>query len=185
MPVAIFCFVILVFRVRLTSAPMTCFIMYSQLMAYVMRTEKNEFETLKMQAYHIHTQALVEALYGISNLEFFRYAIPLFCVNNKLKIIHIQLLGYVSALYLLCLIVVTWICIELHDRNFKPLVYLWRPFPRSCVQLRREWNTTYDITAVFASFFLLSYGKLMYQSLQLLSFNYLWSLKNGTQTLTN
>ena len=183
-PVTLFFFAILVFRVRLTSAPMTCFIMYSQLMVYVMHTEKIEFERLDLQAYRIHTQALVRVLYGISNLEFFRYAIPLFCVNNKLKIINIQLLGYVSALYLLCLIAVTWICIELHDRNFKPLVYLWRPFHRSCVQLRREWNTTYDITDVFASFFLLSYGKLMYQSLQLLSFNYLWNLKNDAQTLT-
>ena len=184
LPVTVFFFVMLVFRVQLTSAPMTCFIMYSQLIAYVMHTEKIEFERLNLQVYHIHTQVLVQGLYGISNLEFFRYAIPLFCVNSKLKIITIQLLGYVSALYLLCLITVTWICIELHDRNFKPLVYLWRPFHRSCVKLRREWNTTFDITDVFASFFLLSYGKLMYQSLQLLNFNYFWNLKNSAQSLT-
>ena len=93
-------------------------------MVYVMCTAKIEFETLKLQTYGIHTQALVEALYGIFTLEFFCYAIPLFYVNNNLKIIHIQLLGYVSALYLLYLITVTWICIELHDRSFKPLVYL-------------------------------------------------------------
>jgi hypothetical protein len=163
-PLTLFFVTILVFRVRLTSPPMTCFIMYSQLIVYVMHTEKIEFERLNVQVYHVHTKALVRVLYGVSNLEFFRYAIPPFCVNSNFKIIHVQLLGFVSALYLLCLIAITWICIELHDRNFKPLVYLWRPFHRSCIQLQREWNTTYDITDVFASFFLLSYGKLMYQS---------------------
>ena len=80
---------------------MTCFIMYSQLMVYVMCIAKVEFETLKLQTYSIHTQELVEALYRIFNLEFFCYAIPLFCIDNNLKIIHIQLLGFVSALYLL------------------------------------------------------------------------------------
>ena len=184
-PVTLFFFIILVFHVRLTSPPMTCFIMYSQLIVYVTHTEKTEFEKLNLQVYHIHTQEFVRVLYGISNLEFFQYAVPLFCIKSNLKIIHVQLLGYVPALYLLCLITVTWICIELHDRNFKPLVFLWRPFHRSCVQLHREWNTTYDITDVFASFFLLSYGKLMYQSLQLLSFSYFWNLKNGTQDLVH
>ena len=182
-PVTLFFFVIVIFRVRLTSPPMTCFIMYCQLIVYVMHTEKVEIERLKLQDYYVHTEVLVRVLYGISNLEFFRYAIPPFCVNNNLKIIHVQLLGSVSALYLLCLVTITWICIELHDRNFKPLVYLWRPFHRSCIQLQREWNKTYDITDVFASFFLLSYGKLMYQSLQLLSFSYFWNLTEDTQSL--
>ena len=81
------------------------------------------------------------------------------------------------------LLIVTWISIELHDYNFKPLVWMWRPFHSCCVQLRKEWNTKYDIIDVFASFFLLCSGKLMYQSLQLLGVRHLWN-RNGSQELT-
>ena len=56
---------ILIFRVRLISSPMTCFIMYCQLIVYVMHTEKVEFEKLKLQVYRAHTQVLVQVLYGI------------------------------------------------------------------------------------------------------------------------
>ena len=90
--ITVFYDILLVFRVCLTSPPMTCFIMYSQLIVYVMHTKMIEIERLYLQVYH---KVLVRTLYGIFNLE-------LFCVNN-----NIQLLGYVSALYLLHLITVS------------------------------------------------------------------------------
>ena len=40
---------------------------------------------------------------------------------------------------------------------------LWRPFHECFVRLRRSWNTKSDLIDVFASFFLLSYCKILYQ----------------------
>ena len=182
-PITVLYIVILVFRISMTSAPMTCFIMYSQLIVYVMRTDKMELERLRLQSSY-HLINMIKAMYGVFTLDFFHhsYQLPDMCVNRNLKIIHVQVLGYISAIYLLSLLILTWICIELHDRNFKPLVCLWRPFHRCCFQLRKEWNTKYDILDVFASFFLLSSGKLMYQSLQLLGVRYLWN-KNGSHEI--
>ena len=34
----------------------------------------------------------------------------------------------VSAFYLLLLIVLTYTCVELHGHNFRPIVWLWKPF---------------------------------------------------------
>ena len=182
-PITVFYIVILVFRISMTSAPMTCFIMYSQMIVYVMRMDKMELERLRLQSSY-HFVNIIKAIYGVFNLDFFHhtYQLPDMCVNRNLKIIHVQMLGYVSAIYLLSLLVLTWICIELHDCNFKPLVCLWKPFHRCCFQLRKKWNTKYDILDVFASFFLLSSGKLMYQSLQLLGVRYLWN-RNGSHEL--
>ena len=73
------------------------------------------------------------------------------------------------------LIVVTWICIELHDRNFRVIVYLWRPFHRCFVRLRRGWDTKNDLIDVFATFFLLSYVKILYQTILLLSFSHVFT----------
>ena len=65
---------------------------------------------------------------------------------------------------------VTWVCIELYDRNFRPLVWLCRPFLRCFSRLRRSWNPKSDIINVFASFFLLSFCKVLFQLLFLLTY---------------
>ena len=108
---------------------------------------------------------IIHAIYGVFNLDFFYLVIPPFCISSHLKPIHIFLFGYISVLYPLFLVFLTWFCVELHGRNFQPLVWLWRPFHRCFVRLRRGWDTKSDIIDVFISFFLLSYGKCMYLTL--------------------
>ena len=93
---------------------------------------------------------------------------------------HFQLY---SAFYPILLICLTWLCIELHDRNgFRPLVWLWRPFHRCFVWLWRSWDTKGDIIDVFTTvffvfffFFIFSYSKILYQTV----------LTSITNTITN
>ena len=97
------------------------------------------------------------------NLDFFSHFFPLFCISSRLRPIHVFFLGYITAFYPFLLILLTWFCVELHGRNFRPIVWLWRPFHGCFVRLRRGWNTKSDLIDVFASFFLLSYSKILYQ----------------------
>ena len=90
-------------------------------------------------------------------------------MSSKLQFIHVTFLEYLTAFYPLLLVLLTWICIELQGRNFKPLVWIWRPFHKYFVRLRRDWNTTSDLVDVFASFFLLSYGRILFQSILLIN----------------
>ena len=101
--------------------------------------------------------------YGLWNLDLLRYVAPPFCVNRNFKLMHTILLGYVSVLYPLRLIALTWLCIKLHDENFKPVVWLWRPFHYCLVKIHRGYGSSNDIIDVFSVFFLLSYSKLMFQ----------------------
>ena len=66
---------------------------------------------------------------------------------------------------------------ELHGRNFRLLVLLWRPFHRCFVRLKKGWDTRRDIIDVFATFLYLTYSKLTYQAVQILSSQYI--LKDG------
>ena len=100
--------------------------------------------------------------YGVFNLDFFHYIQSPFCLSSKLKSIHVFSLGYASAFHPFLLILLIWLCVELHGHNFIPIVCLWRPFHGCFVQLRRGWNTKSDLIDVFASFFLLSYCKILY-----------------------
>jgi hypothetical protein len=108
---------------------------------------------------------LILSLYDLWNLRFFYFLMPSICISSKLKPLHFALLGYFSIFYPIVLIFLTWILIKLHDRNFKPLVWLWRLMHRCFIRLRRGWNKTSDIVDIFSTFFLLSFSncKSLYQ----------------------
>ena len=184
-PLTLFYQFILMFRISFTSAPMTCFVLYSQmiilvfyiawdepLLSSVVYTEERELRSVSK---------FILTLYGTFNLDFFRYALPPFCISTHLTPLQRIFLGYISAFYPLVLIFLTWLCIELHDYNFKPIVIFWRPFHRCLVRLRKGWDTRNDLIDVFSSFFLLSYAKVMYQTILVLSttINYNFSLSGN------
>ena len=84
-------------------------------------------------------------------------------------------LQYVSAFYPLLLIALTYACVELHGHNFRPIVWLWKPFHRCCVNVRRRWDTKASLIDVFATFLLLAYSKLLFVSCYLLEGSTIYS----------
>ena len=166
-PISVLYFVILVFQIKVLTAPMPCFIMYAQLVVIVFDSD-SYFSFTDTWNITLDLKIML-TFYGIFNLDFGRHIniLPPYCLSNKLKFIHVAFLGYISAFYPILLIFLTWACVHLHGRNFRPLVWLWRPFHRCFVRLRRGWDTKSDITDVFATFFFLSYSKILYQTLVL------------------
>ena len=174
LPLTVFYLLILVFQVRLTSAPMTCFIMYSQLIVMAFYEECDHQSTYSTSllsqikltdagnTIRVGTKILL-IIYGVFNLDFFHCVLSPFCISSKLRPIHVLSLGYISALYPFLLILLTFLCVELHGRNVRPIVCLWRPFHGCFIRLRRSWNTKSDLIDAFASFFLLSYSKILYK----------------------
>ena len=180
-PLTIFFLFIFVFRIRVTSAPVVCFIMYSQLVILAFQDSVGNDRPLSNLKFTENgtlrsTSKVFLTLYGLLNLEFFHHAVNPFCISSQLTSIHIALLGYVSAFYPFLLTVIMWGGIELHDHsNFRLEVILWKPFRSCIVRLRKGWDTKRDITDVFASFFILSYTKIMSQTLIMLSTDKLYS----------
>ena len=179
-PATLFYFIVLTFRINVTSAPMPLFIMYSQFIVYTALKDPVILNKTFVQSHSKIVKYIfvaIASLYGFWNLDFLRYMVPPMCISSKLGIIHIELLECLSALYSLSLIVITWICVELHGSNCRPLVLLWRPFHRCFVRLRKHWDISNDVIDVSATFLLLTYSKFTYQSLQMLSSQHI--LKNG------
>ena len=136
-PITVLYLIILVFQISISSAPMPCFIMYAQIIAIVIDSNYSKAitKTLLKENWDFRPDMqIIITLYGIFNLDFCHYnTFPPYCLSNKLKFIHITAFGYISAFYPILLIFLTWVCIELHGRNFRPLVWLWRPFHRCFV----------------------------------------------------
>ena len=170
LPLTLLYLFILIFQIRMTSAPIPCFIMYSQVIviasSYTWGKIFDDLATLIFTKTG-NTRAvtkLILVLYGIFDLDFISNAVPPFCISKDFRLYHRAILGYITAFYPMLLIIITWICIELHDRNCRVIAFLWRPFHRCFVRLRRGWDTKNDLIDVFASFFLLSFVKIMYQT---------------------
>ena len=154
-PTTAFYFLVLVFQIRVTSAPLNGFILSSQAVVIVYNSKVSVHAMFDQTGTTSNILAnIVFTDYGIWNLEFFRTVVPPFCVSDKLKNVHALMLQYIPAVYPLCLIAITYACIKLHDRNFRPIVWLWRPFHKCFTRARRSWDTTSSIIDVFATFLL-------------------------------
>ena len=127
-PITVFYYTILIFQINITSGSITCFIMCSQflIIGYDRIIAGDIFDITEILLTASPNSKLFISIlltvYDIWNLRFFRYFIPPFCISSKLKPIHLVFLSYISVFYPLCLMVATWVCIELYDNNFRPLV---------------------------------------------------------------
>jgi len=169
-PATVFYFAVLTFRISITSAPMNCFVMYSQLVVIVLNQDPVFHGALmaELDKTSLGVFKVILTGYGFWNLDFFHSLIPPFCVSQSLKNTHVLALQYVSAFYPLLLIALTYACVELHGHNFRPIVLLWKPLHRCCVNVRRRWNSKASTIDVLVTFLLLSYSKLVIVSLYLL-----------------
>ena len=155
-PVTVFYIICLTFQISVTLAPMPCFIMYAQIIVATFDSTTSSTlllcKTIPKEMWNrrldVHITLL---LYRIFNLEFGHYLLPRYCLSSKLKFMHIAYLGYISAFYPPLLILLTWICVELHGHNLRPLVLLWKPFHRCFVRLRRGQAGTQRVTSSMSS----------------------------------
>ena len=178
-PITVLYIFVLVFRISLMTPPMPCFIIYAQLIVielkYLLSTTHSVGAHKTRLLLSINGDVtlgmkIVHTFYGLFNLQdIFLYVFEPICLSSKVKQIHIALLEYISVFYPICLVLLTWICVHLHGNNFRPVVFLWRPFHKCFVRLRRSWNAKRDIIDVFITFFYLSFSKNLYQGIFLLS----------------
>ena len=162
-----FC-IILSCRISATTASMNIFVLLSQIVVALFAYRAPMFEHWLGNVSAVLVK-IFQTCYGFWNLDFFRNLIPPFCVSEDITNIHALALQYISALYPLCLIGITYACIELHDHNFRPIVWLWAPFHRCFTRCRRTCNPKETIIGTFATFLLLSYMKLIFVSSNLLN----------------
>ena len=159
--VTVFYVIIVLLNIKATSPPFTGFVLMCQTYCIIDRIYVPM--TMKMVTYSrlkilLH---LVRMLCGIWNLDFFRYLIPPFCVSRYLNNLWALTLEYFYVIYPLFLISATFVCIELHARNFKLIVIVWKPFHKLFTLFRRTWDPRASIINSFSTFLLLSVSKII------------------------
>ena len=166
LPLTIFLCVVIVFRISVTSPAMNVPVFCCQILS-------SPSHLIYLLQYSRHTHDLyyikfLSTLYGVWNLDFFRLFIPPMCV--PLDTMQMMALDYLVAVYPLLLLTCVYVLLRAHDRGCRLVVRLWRPFLWCTTRLRQQWNIRHSIIDAFATFFLLSYIKLLDVSHVLLTY---------------
>ena len=165
-PITIFFLLVVTLHINIAVPPLTAFVMFYQAVANVVPSDPLIYNYAAGTCMPLLKAGLFFS--GIWSLDFFRSFIPPFCVSDKLKNIDVYMLAYLSGLYPLLLVVIAYTLIEMHARNCRLLVWIWKPFGICCARLRRSWNLQSSIMNALATFLLLAYTKLLFVSFTIL-----------------
>ena len=170
LPLTVVFMLIIIFAINIVSGPINSFIFFSQVFALIPQLIFTVLYQKVQDSSTLHTPigsvnrspgTVAVTLYDAWNLNVSpRVYIPFFCLTNHLTRFQETALEYVKAFYPLVLIILLYVGIKLHNWNFRPVVYCWKPFLKPFLRFRRIIDPKTSVIDVFATFILLSYGTL-------------------------
>ena len=167
-----------IFHISITSAPINGYIFFSHVI-----TMRLDVLTVRYLWATLHDKYSLSRLlhipYQLWTFDFPQILLQNVCLGKSFKVVHALALQYLSVLYPLLLVLTAIILIELHAKNCKPLVWLWKPLCYLCIRFRHSWHIRTTVIDTFASFLLLSYSNLIGVSMSLLTPSKI-ILSNGT-----
>ena len=178
-PLTLFYFFVVFFNINVTSSRLHGFILFSQALSTpaLVRIVLLAVEDTPAMSKSVK---LFEPFFSLWNLDPFRSLLPDICLN--VTTLQVFALDACVALYPLVLILVSCILIELYDRNVWCIVFIWKPFRLFFRHFHENWDIRTSVIDSFATFFLLSYVKILSTSTDLMLATHVHKLhSNKTQ----
>ena len=158
-PVLLFFLCLTVFRLDLTSGPMLGYVIFCQVMSYA-------FEASPTIVHDIFNSSLLiricTFIFEFWNLNFCKTVIPPFCISDKLTGLHVMFLNSVGAIYPLLIAIISLILIDLHSRQYKVIVILFKPLGFVLKLTNGKAITSDAVIRAVASFLFLSSTKMFF-----------------------
>ena len=179
-PLTLFLMLVVCLRINAASPPLNALVFISQIITQppftrgFINTINESFLSEGAKVF----MKLLHSMYGIWNLDFFTAMIPSFCLPLH-SVLHIISITYLIALYPLLVLIVLYVCIELHSRGVRVIVWLWKPFYPCYVRFRRHCDIRASVIDAFTTFLLLSYVKILFISFDICAPTHLMN-KNGS-----
>ena len=165
LPLTVFFIIVLSCGLSATSPQLSAFVFFSQTVAAGanVRIVLAEIDSYPLVS---NIAKIMFSFYGIWNLDFFRPFISHVCI--RISTLQALALDYAVAFYPLLMLLITYMLLQLHPCNIRIFALLCRPFCRYADHLRSQCDIKSSIVGAFATFFLLSYLKLLSVSFDLL-----------------
>ena len=157
-PLTFFYFLVLFLKINVTSSHLHGYVIFSQIIS----TPAFSRSMTEYNLNHPNLAGIIQTIgvmYGMWNLDFFRLFDLGICLD--VSTLAALALDYAVAVYPLLLTVISYILIELHARNVRIVVILWRPFYCLLTLVRRNWDSRTTVIDAYATFFVLSFTKVM------------------------
>ena len=159
-PTTIMFLVIIVFRVSIVSAPMAHYVLYCNVLMLSLKSNAGFYIISAIT----NTNVLLFikiclTLNSLLSFDLLFFISPPLCISESISEIYIPAFDTLAALYPFTLLLLTYIGIEQHARDFKPIVLLWRPFKGNYERFIRSWDPNKSLIHVLASHFFLSFTK--------------------------
>lgn len=176
-PVTFFFMIIIVFHISITPGYANAFILYAQVVSLQLNVVSIESSWISatgnpLLSFRI-TKSLV-AFYSIWSLDTGRSLGPKICLMGTYGVVKSLALQYVTGFYCLFLIVTLYVLIELHARNVRLIVWLWKPFRLCFARFQRHIDAKTSIIDTFATFLVLASAKFVVTSITILTLSGLY-----------
>ena len=163
-PLTIFCFIVVAFKINVLSSHLHGFVFYSQAVSApaVGRVIFNG-PYIQQSGYSLAIKSLL-SFYSIWNLDIFRSFSPGICLSVKAR--DILWLDLAVGAYPLVVIVATYAIIQLYNNNVSIFVCLWNLVKRV---FTKTWVISSSLIDSFATFLVFSSVKILSSSMDLLA----------------
>ena len=167
-PITVMFTLLMIFRINVTQGPLFGYVLYCQTLV-ITKGQINTFYQLLLHELNSYGWVLQASLF-LSSFWAMDFSLlgGYYCISESLNNINILLLNFISVLYPILLMISMYTLIELHARNFRPIVIMWKPFGRCFSKIRRNWSATDSIVHAYATLFFLSFAILNHNALHLL-----------------
>ena len=164
-PLTIFYFFVLFFKLNATSSYLHAYVFYSQIIS-IPANSKILLSATGTNPHISNGAKALMTLYGIWNLDFGRSFFSDICL--KIDTLAVLALDYTIAVYPLLLTFISYFLIKLHDRKYRFTVILWKPIKKVLMLFHSDLNNQTSVIDAYVTFFLLSYMKFLSVSFDLL-----------------
>ena len=165
-PLTFFYLFVVIFNINVTSSRLHGVVWFSQVITTPQFIRQVMFELSHRNPHLLIAGKTFIVFYSFWNLDLFRSVIPDICLN--VTTLQALALDYFLALYPFVLIILSYLLIELHDRQYTVIVLIWKPLRKVLSVFRKSWDIRTSIIDSFATFFLLSYVKVLTVSTDIL-----------------
>ena len=160
-PITLLFLVVLLLKLNITAAPMSIYVLFCNVIVFYCKCVLPFYTELygSSNSYIVGLVKLVASLSAVWSFDALFFIAPPLCMSKHLEEIYMPLIEFVAILYPFILLLLTYIVIQLHFYNFKPIVTLWGVLHRFIKRFHRNWEPTASLIQTFSSLFFLSYAK--------------------------
>ena len=182
-PITSLFLVLMVLQVNIMSGPMLGYVVFCQYYIVVLGNAREVFGSITSLSSCLDSLTHFSlTLSAVWSLQFFRFIVPPFCFNAKVRALHVIMLRLSTALFPLCLVGAVYALLEanLQDSRLCLVRHVYKRLHKLFSLIKRQVSSSShkSVIRVFATFILLSISTLTFVTGSLTAFSSLYT-SNG------